>query len=84
MILDEEDEDNAVGHVRVVGIETYDLTYSDNDEDWIMFKDPSDDQGGAQFVVLRSWSVVEVRGPTEEDATKLTLFAQSLEKMEQW
>ena len=34
--------------------------------------------------VLRIWSVVEVRGPTGEDATKLTLFAQSLEKMEQW
>ena len=30
VIFDEDEEDNAVGYVRMVGIETYDLTYSDN------------------------------------------------------
>ena len=50
VILDEDEEDNAVGRVRMVGTETYDLTYSDNDEDWIMFKDPSEGQGEAHFV----------------------------------
>ena len=50
VILDEDEEDNAVGHVRMVGTETYDLTYSDNDEDWIVFKDPSEGQGEAHFV----------------------------------
>ena len=33
VILDEDEEDDAVGHVRMVGTETYDLTYSDNHED---------------------------------------------------
>ena len=47
MILDEDEEDIAIEYVRMVGTETYDLTYSDNDEDWIMFKDPSESQGEA-------------------------------------
>ena len=50
VILDEDEEDDAVGHVRMVGAETYDLTYTDNDEDWIMFKDPGEGQGEARFV----------------------------------
>ena len=49
VILDEDEEDNAAGHVRMVGTETYDLTYSDNDEDWIMFKDACESQGEAHF-----------------------------------
>ena len=50
VILDEDEEDDAAVHVRMVGAETYDLTYSDNDEDWIMFKDPGEGQEEAHFV----------------------------------
>ena len=50
VILDEDEEDDAGAHVRTVGAETYDLTYSDNDADWIMFKDPGEGQGEAHFV----------------------------------
>ena len=66
----------------MAGTETYDLTYSDNDENWITFKDPTEGQGEAHFVCVED--LVEVRGPTGRDATKFTLFARSLEKMEQW
>lgn len=41
MLLNEDDDELAHAYVRMVGAETHDFTYSDNDDDWITFKEPN-------------------------------------------
>ena len=70
VILDEDEED-----IWMVGTETYDLTYSDNDERWIMFKDPCESQGEAYFMGYEDLADGGSRPPKKGDnkVTKASL-----------